>query len=56
MMTGNLCWAMIGVWAGSYAMVIANLGFLAMSVRAFLRWAPSGQDAPEADADARAAQ
>ena len=27
MMTGSLCWAAIGFWAHSYAMIIANLGF-----------------------------
>jgi hypothetical protein len=39
-MLGNLCWAAIGVWAHSPAMVIANLGFLLMNVRGYLRWAP----------------
>jgi hypothetical protein len=38
MMSGNLCWAVIGLWAGSYAMIIANVGFFAMNVRAFRRW------------------
>jgi hypothetical protein len=41
MMLGNLCWAAIGVWAHSYAMVIANLGFFSMNVRAFRKWAPA---------------
>lgn len=40
MILGNLCWTSIGMWAHSYAMVIANLGFLAMNVRGFLRWSP----------------
>jgi hypothetical protein len=31
MMLGNLCCD--GIWAGSYAMVIANLGFFLMNVR-----------------------
>ena len=39
MMAGNLCWSAIGVWAHSYAMVLANLGFFAMNVRGFLKWA-----------------
>jgi hypothetical protein len=41
MMVGNLCWSVIGVWAHSYAMIIANLGFFLMNVRAYIRWAPS---------------
>ena len=39
MMLGNLCWAAIGIWADSYAMVIANLGFFSMNVRGFVKWA-----------------
>jgi hypothetical protein len=41
MMLGNLCWASIGVWAHSYAMVLANLGFFGMNVRGFLKWSPT---------------
>ena len=37
---GNLCWSAIGIWAHSYAMVIANLGFFSMNVRGFIKWAP----------------
>ena len=40
MMLGNLCWTVIGLWAHSYAMIIANLGFLSMNVRGFVKWAP----------------
>jgi len=40
MMLGNLCWAAIGIWANSYAMVIANLGFFSMNVRGFIKWEP----------------
>jgi hypothetical protein len=40
MILGNLCWSAIGIWAQSYAMVIANLGFLAMNVRGYVKWAP----------------
>lgn len=36
--TGNLFWSAIGIWAGSYAMVIANLGFLAMNARGYWKW------------------
>lgn len=48
MMAGNLCWTAIGVGAQSYAMVIANLAFLAMNLRGFIRWAPAHPDAPVA--------
>ena len=41
MMLGNLCWAAIGMWAHSYAMVLANIGFFGMNVRGFARWSPS---------------
>lgn len=40
MMVGNLCWAVIGIWAQSYGMLIANVGFFAMNVRGFVKWAP----------------
>lgn len=40
MMLGNLCWSAIGLWAHSYAMIIANLGFFSMNVRGYLKWAP----------------
>lgn len=39
MMAGNLCWSAIGLWAHSYAMVLANLGFFAMNLRGFVKWA-----------------
>lgn len=45
MILGNLCWSAIGVWANSYAMVIANLGFLAMNLRGFVRWSPDKSNA-----------
>ena len=41
MMAGNVCWSLIGAWVGSYAMLIANMGFFAMNVRGYLRWSPS---------------
>lgn len=37
---GNLCWSTIGVLVGSPAMVMANLGFLAMNLRGFRKWRP----------------
>ncbi len=42
MMGGNLCWATIGWWAHSHPMLLANIGFFAMNVRAWLKWAPAG--------------
>jgi hypothetical protein len=41
MMLGNLCWAAIGIWAHSYAMLFANIGFFATNVRGFARLSPS---------------
>jgi len=40
MMAGKLCWSAIGLWAHSYAMIVANLGFFSMNVRGYLKWAP----------------
>ena len=48
MMLGNLCWSTIGLWAGSYAMMIANIGFFALNVRGFVRWSP---DLPKSTLD-----
>ncbi len=42
MMAGNVCWAVIGVWAHSYAMVLANIGFLALNIRGMVKWARPG--------------
>lgn len=50
MMAGNLCWSAIGIWAHSYAMVLANLGFFAMNVRGFLKWAPATESTGRVDA------
>lgn len=47
MMAGNLCWTAIGAWAHSYAMVLANLGFLLMNVRGFVKWTPAGRSLPD---------
>lgn len=52
MMLGNLCWSAIGLWAGSLAMLIANLGFFAMNVRGFLRWSPDSAQPAHRSADA----
>lgn len=39
MIAGNILWCAIGTWAHSYAMILANIGFLSMNVRGFTRWA-----------------
>lgn len=39
MIAANLCWTGIGLLAGSTAMTLANLGFLAMNVHGWRRWA-----------------
>lgn len=38
MMSGNVLWCVIGVWAKSYGMLIANLGFCSMNARGFIKW------------------
>jgi hypothetical protein len=38
MMLGNILWCVVGLWAKSYAMLIANLGFFSMNVRGFMKW------------------
>ena len=40
MMLGNLCWSAIEIWAHSFGMVIANVGFFSMNARAYLKWSP----------------
>lgn len=37
---GNCCWAVVGLLTGSLAMLIANLVFLVMNVRAWVKWTP----------------
>jgi hypothetical protein len=46
MMVGNACWTIIGLWAHSYGMVIANLGFFAMNVRGYVKWAKPAPSTP----------
>lgn len=45
MMVGNMCWAALGLWAHSYGMLLANLGFFAMNVRGYIKWAPPQEPA-----------
>ena len=47
MMVGNLCWAAIGLWAHSYAIVLANLGFFSMNVRGYLHRADARPTLPK---------
>jgi nicotinamide riboside transporter PnuC len=45
MIAGNFLWCAIGTWAHSYAMIVANLGFLAMNIRGFAKWTNSEAEA-----------
>ena len=38
MMCGNTSWVIVGVFTESVAMVIANIIFFSMNIRAFLKW------------------
>ncbi len=38
MISGNICWAAIGILTESYAMVVANTVFIAMNSRAIIKW------------------
>jgi hypothetical protein len=44
MMSGNLLWCVIGIWAQSYAVLIVNFGIFSMNVRGFIKWAKSQAD------------
>jgi len=46
MICGNLCWAAVGVFTSSIAMVVANLAFAAMNVRGYIEW---GSDTRQTD-------
>lgn len=39
MMCGNTCWVVVGVLTSSIAMVAANVVFLGMNLRGWIRWA-----------------
>ena len=41
MMFGNASWIVVGYLTGSLAMVIANLIFMSMNLRAILKWSKS---------------
>ncbi len=38
MMCGNTSWALIGFFTGSLAMIVANVIFFLMNLRAILKW------------------
>lgn len=38
MMVGNACWITLGFKFESLGMIAANIGFLAMNLRGFVRW------------------
>ncbi|BDM62952.1 hypothetical protein NFHSH190041_04040 [Shewanella sp. NFH-SH190041] len=38
MMFGNSSWMVVGYLSGSMAMIVANLIFLLMNIRAILKW------------------
>lgn len=38
MMCANVCWILVGVLAGSAAMIAANVLLLAMNARGWIRW------------------
>lgn len=47
MTLGNLCWAGIGIWMQSIAMIVANAAFCGMNLRAFLKWRDAaGESSP----------
>lgn len=38
MVTANSCWIVVGVLAGSIAMIFANIVFLSMNIRGLIKW------------------
>jgi nicotinamide riboside transporter PnuC len=45
MICGNSCWIAVGYLSSSLAMMIANVVFLAMNLRGYLRWSNQEPDA-----------
>ncbi|WP_396589340.1 PnuC protein [Bermanella sp. R86510] len=41
MIMGNLCWIALGYMTDSLAMMVANATFIAMNVRAIVKWVHS---------------
>ena len=44
MILGNASWVVVGVLTSSVAMIIANGAFIALNVRALIKWSASGSD------------
>lgn len=44
MMFGNSTWIVVGYLTGSLAMVIANLIFISMNIRAIIKWSKSSPE------------
>jgi hypothetical protein len=44
MMFGNSSWIVVGYLTGSLAMVIANLIFISMNIRAIIKWSKSSPE------------
>ena len=44
MMFGNTSWVAVGILTESIAMVIANIIFFGMNLRAIMKWSESPQD------------
>lgn len=42
MILGNLCWVALGVIVHSIALVIANVVFIIMNLRGFVKWSSRG--------------
>jgi len=38
MMGGNTCWVLLGVLTGSLGLIAANIVFLIMNLRGFVKW------------------
>ena len=44
MMGGNSCWIVLGLLTHSLALVIANILFMSLNVRAIIHWSRQGKD------------
>ena len=46
MMLGNACWVGLAVMVSSVAMAVANVVFLSVNLRGYLKWTPSPRTSP----------
>lgn len=44
MMAGNLCWVILGVLTQSLALIVANLLFLSLNIRAIFNWSKTEEE------------